>query len=112
MFRLRDGFVNRLIRALRCRSLSAETENQELLERSSLMEKILSQRVTGIRFDLESLRQAAADSGRLSNGCNLSDSGPDEEEDVHIEDEKCTIDPVEDTVTRMVAQRHIRTILT
>ncbi|KAL6237499.1 hypothetical protein BDW75DRAFT_238286 [Aspergillus navahoensis] len=66
----------------------------ELLERVMYMEKILKHKFEGIDLDLDSLRRMARALDEHEQ--NNSSAPPDEDP---IEDEVCTIDPVEDTTT-------------
>ncbi|KAL2851192.1 fungal-specific transcription factor domain-containing protein [Aspergillus pseudoustus] len=71
---------------------------QELLERVTYMEKILKHKVAGIDIDLDSLRRMARalDEHERSRERPTTPVPPD---DSPIEEEFCTIDPVEDTTT-------------
>ncbi|KAL2829422.1 fungal-specific transcription factor domain-containing protein [Aspergillus cavernicola] len=69
-----------------------EVDVREILERVMYMEKILKHKVDGIDLDLDSLRRMAS---ALDN--SRQDTIPPEEDP--IEEEVCTIDPVEDTTT-------------
>ncbi|KIA76007.1 Zn(II)2Cys6 transcription factor [Aspergillus ustus] len=71
---------------------------QELLERVTYMERILKHKVAGIDIDLDSLRRMA----RALDEHERSRERPTTPvplDDNPIEDEFCTIDPVEDTTT-------------
>lgn len=59
------------------------------------MERILKHKFEGIDLDLNSLRRMARALDEHEQ--NNSSAAPDEDS---IEDEVCTIDPVEDTTTR------------
>ncbi|KAL2784722.1 hypothetical protein BJX66DRAFT_343758 [Aspergillus keveii] len=74
---------------------------QELLERVMYMEKILKHRVEGIDLDMDSLRRMATalDEHERRNRRDLATPVPLDDDDP-IEEELCTIDPVEDTTTR------------
>jgi hypothetical protein len=74
---------------------------QELLERVMYMEKILKHKVEGIDLDLDSLRRMATalDEHERRNRRDLATPVPPDDDDP-IEEELCTIDPVEDTTTR------------
>ncbi|KAL4999487.1 fungal-specific transcription factor domain-containing protein [Aspergillus recurvatus] len=71
-----------------------EVNVHELLERVMHMEKILKHKFEGIDLDLDSLRRMARALDEHEQ--NNSSAPPDEDP---IEDEVCTIDPVEDTTT-------------
>ncbi|KAL5049310.1 hypothetical protein BDW71DRAFT_217467 [Aspergillus fruticulosus] len=74
--------------------LLPEVNVHELLERVMYMEKILKHKFEGIDLDLDSLRRMAR--ALDVHEQNNSSAPPDEDP---IEDEVCTIDPVEDTTT-------------
>ncbi|KAL4819943.1 fungal-specific transcription factor domain-containing protein [Aspergillus spinulosporus] len=74
--------------------LLPEVNVQELLERVMYMERILKHKFEGIDLDLDSLRRMARALDEHEQ--NNSSAPPDEDS---IEDEVCTIDPVEDTTT-------------
>ncbi|KAL4978819.1 fungal-specific transcription factor domain-containing protein [Aspergillus desertorum] len=71
-----------------------EVNVHELLERAMHMEKILKHKFEGIDVDLGSLRRMARALDEHEQ--NNSSAPPDEDP---IEDEVCTIDPVEETTT-------------
>ncbi|KAL4752243.1 hypothetical protein BDW72DRAFT_192187 [Aspergillus terricola var. indicus] len=71
-----------------------EVNVQELLERVMYMERILKHKFEAIDLDLDSLRRMARALDEHEQ--NTSSALPDEDS---IEDEVCTIDPVEDTTT-------------
>ncbi|KAL4756352.1 transcription factor domain-containing protein [Aspergillus foveolatus] len=76
------------------KSTAPEVNVHELLERVLYMERILKHKFEGIDLDLDSLRRMARAIDEHEQ--NNSSAPPDEDS---IEDEVCTIDPVEDTTT-------------
>ncbi|KAJ5647391.1 hypothetical protein N7490_003763 [Penicillium lividum] len=65
---------------------------QEQFERSKYMERILKRTIEGIRLDTKSLAQ-------LADALDADASDVKEVEELVIDDEACTMDPVADTVT-------------
>lgn len=85
-------------------TLAREQRNSILRDRARYMERILKHEIRGISLDTESLRvraEAIPDEGyRREGSAGATDSSCDDE--LVIEDETCTIDPVEgDTATRV-----------
>ncbi|KAL4780068.1 fungal-specific transcription factor domain-containing protein [Aspergillus varians] len=76
----------------------AEVNVRELLERTMYMEKILKYKVEGISLDIDNLRRMARALDDHEQSKNGPASSPLADEDP-IEEEVCTIDPVEDTTT-------------
>jgi hypothetical protein len=75
---------------------SARDAFLELQERAMYMERILKHAFKGIALDTKSLKQMA-----LSIDETDKETQPETDEaDLAMEEEECTIDPVEDTVTR------------
>ncbi|KAL3472045.1 fungal-specific transcription factor domain-containing protein [Aspergillus californicus] len=70
----------------------AEANVQELLERVMYMEKILTHKVEGISLDIDNLRRIARALEETEQEMHAPEEDP-------IEEEVCTIDPVEDTTT-------------
>lgn len=74
---------------------------QEQIERSKYMERILKRTIEGIRLDTKSL-------AKLADALDADVSDAKEVEELVIDDEACTMDPVGDTVTR---QSHTQSLL-
>ena len=84
-------------------TLAREQRNRILRDRARYMERILKHEIKGISLDTESLRVRAEaipdEDYRREGSPGATDSSCDE---LVIEDETCTIDPVEgDTATRV-----------
>ena len=82
-------------------SLTPDANARELLKRAMYMERILKHKFEGIALDTSSLCRMAEDT--VENGADddhHANSSPREDDDLGIEEEVCTIDPVEDTITR------------
>jgi hypothetical protein len=84
-------------------ALLQDKRNRVLRDRALYMERILKHEIEGISLDIESLR-IRAESLPEEDHCGEGSGGPNDPscEELAIEDETCTIDPVEgDTAARM-----------
>lgn len=72
---------------------------QELLERVTYLEIILQHKVNGIALDVDSLRRMARALDEHEQS-KIRAANPLRDDEDPIEDEVCTIDPIEDTTTR------------
>ncbi|KAB8264696.1 fungal-specific transcription factor domain-containing protein [Aspergillus pseudonomiae] len=99
-------FKNRVSRARefrayipRSRSPAIQADVRELAERSRYMERILRHTMHGISLDTDNLSQMANALASTKEHPRERPLEPEEEDGFSIDDEACTIDPVEDTTT-------------
>ena len=74
----------------------------ELVERCMYMERILKHKIPQLDLSTRSLQQESQTlaAANISRHENIEGSASQDEGDVEIEDEQCTIDPITDNVAR------------
>ncbi|RAQ76622.1 fungal specific transcription factor [Aspergillus flavus] len=105
-FRRSCEFKNRVSRVRefrayvpRTRSPAVRADVRELAERSTYMERILRHTMQGISLDTDTLSQMANALASNQEHPREPPLEPEEVDGLPIDDEACTIDPVEDTTT-------------
>jgi hypothetical protein len=87
----------------------AKSDFQELINRSRYMERILKRTIEGIRLDTKSLAKLADALDADGDGVCVVPSDAQEVEELVMDDEACTMDPVGDNTTRQSIQPIFRT---